>query len=199
LSAVDLLATRLWSVHIASLLDVLFLAAITGALHLDGVGDTADGLFSHRGKNRALEIMKDSRIGVMALVSVVFLLALKWGGVSGLQHHRGLILILVPAYARAAVLFGIRFLPYGRKAGTGRSFFDDPLDNRDFLPFAVPVVLSVWLGWTGLALNMAFALIVLLILQFYRRQMGCITGDMLGAMIEVTEMFLFIVISIRYI
>jgi len=196
LSAVDLVATHLWSVQIASLVDVLFLAIITGAFHLDGVGDTADGLFSHRGRDRALEIMKDSRIGMMALVAVVAVLAVKWGGIAGLHPHRSLILILVPAYARAAMLFGMRFLPYGREDGTGQAFFNEPLNPTDFWGLIIPAALSVFLGWTGLWLNLWFLILTAAVIRYYKKQMGCITGDMLGAMTEVTESLLFLIVSV---
>ncbi len=70
LAIVDKIAVSLWSVPVAAVVDVVFLAAVTGALHLDGLGDTADGLYGHWSRDRALEIMKDSRVGVMGLVVV---------------------------------------------------------------------------------------------------------------------------------
>ena len=100
LAVFDLAAARLWPVSAVSILDVILLAILTGAFHLDGLGDTADGLFSHRPRERILEIMKDSRIGVMGVVAVVSVLAVKWAGISGLGANRTALLILVPAYAR---------------------------------------------------------------------------------------------------
>lgn len=197
LSAVDFAATHAWSPATAAVVDVVFLAVVTGAFHLDGLGDTADGLFSHRGRERALEIMKDSRVGVMGLVAVVCGLALKWGGIAGLGSHRALLLVLVPAYARAGMLFGMRFLPYGREGGTGRAFFDEPLRAGSFWGLAVLVALSGFLGWQGLWLNIWFVVLTAGILRYYKKQMGCVTGDMLGAMSEVTEAVLFLVVSME--
>ena len=177
----------------AAVLDVIFLAVFTGALHLDGLGDTADGMFSHRSREKALAIMKDSRVGAMGLVAVIFGLALKWGGLSALGDHRSLILIIVPAYARAGMMFGIRYLPYGRpEGGTGHDFFGNPLKWSDFWALLVPVVLSLALGATGLVLALGFAAVTAGLLIFYKKQMGCVTGDMLGAMTEVTEAALFL-------
>ena len=113
----DQLATALWSRPVASLLDIIFLAVITGAFHLDGLGDSADGLLGQRSKERVLAIMKDSRLGTMGLVAIVFGLALKWAGIAGLDANRTLLLVIVPAYARGGMLFGMRFLEYGRPAG----------------------------------------------------------------------------------
>jgi adenosylcobinamide-GDP ribazoletransferase len=59
----------------------------------------------------------------------------------------------------------------------------------------IPVALSLALGWTGIVLNGAFAATVAAILLFYKRKMGCITGDMLGAMVEVTEAVLLLAVT----
>ena len=60
-------ALYLWPKPVAAVLDVVFLVVITAAFHLDGLGDIADGLMGHRSRDKALEIMKDSRIGVMGI------------------------------------------------------------------------------------------------------------------------------------
>ncbi|MCK7507856.1 MAG: adenosylcobinamide-GDP ribazoletransferase [Desulfobacterales bacterium] len=122
LALFDLAAARLLEpVTAAAVLDVVLLAVLTGAFHLDGLGDTADGLFSHRPRERMLEIMKDSRIGAMGVVAVVPVLAVKWAGISGLSATpRRLLLILVPAYARCGILLrhaGSRLRPARRRHG----------------------------------------------------------------------------------
>jgi adenosylcobinamide-GDP ribazoletransferase len=142
--------------------------------------------------------MKDSRIGAMALVTVVAVLALKWSGLAGLKTHRILLLALIPAYARSAMLFGIRALPYGRSSdGTGYDLFVTPLGSRDFSGFLVVAVLSLLLGWPAVILNLGFLLMVGVMLTYYRRKIGCITGDMLGAMAEVTESVLFLLMAME--
>jgi adenosylcobinamide-GDP ribazoletransferase len=192
----DWTALQLWPRPVAALLDVAFLAFLTGALHLDGLGDAADGLYGRRTREKALAIMKDSRIGVMGLVAVVGGLAIKWGGISALESHRGLLLVVIPAFARGGMLLGMRFLPYGRpEGGTGRAFFDAPLTLPSFAGFLLPLALTVFLGWRGLFLLAAFAAVVAATLAYYRAKLGCITGDMLGAMTEVTEAALFLLMS----
>ncbi len=101
----DAFAIRLWPAPVAAVLDTALLALLTGALHLDGLGDTADGLYGGRTRERALEIMKDSRIGAMGMVAVVFALAVKWGGLSALGEHRALLIVIVPSLARASMIF----------------------------------------------------------------------------------------------
>jgi len=198
LALFDLLVSQLWSMPVASVLDVIFLVWITGAFHLDGLGDTADGLYGQRPKQRALEIMKDSRIGAMALAAVVCALSVKWGGILDLNIHRTLFLIIIPAYSRAGSLFGFRFLKYGRSdQGTGHAFFKERLELSGFWGLLFPVFISLFTGWRCIILNAGFAVVTALILMFYKKRMGCITGDMLGAMIEITESVLFLTVSIN--
>ena len=197
LSIFDHVALSFWPPPVTAVLDVVLLAVITAALHIDGLGDTADGLMGHRSREKALVIMKDSRIGVMGLVAIVCALAVKWGGIMHLNDHRMLLLLLVPAYSRSAMIFGIRFLEYGRPdGGTGYDLFDEPLKLSAFQWILIPVILSIFLGWKGLWLNISFAFISALIILYYRKRMGCITGDMLGAITEVTESLLFLFVSI---
>lgn len=198
LACFDGVVARLWAPSAAAVLDMILLILLTGALHLDGLGDTADGLYGQRPKEKALAIMKDSRIGAMALVAVVATLALKWGGLAGIAQDRFLLLLLIPAYARGAMLFGIRALPYGRQdEGTGYDLFATPLTPGDFTGLIVVAGLSTLLGWRAIFLNLAFVLLVVMILAYYRRKIGCITGDMLGAMTELVEGALFFLMAVE--
>lgn len=181
---------------VVAVIDVVFLIIITGAFHIDGLGDTADGLFSHRSREQALIIMKDSRIGVMALVTIVAALSLKWGGIHGLGENRALLLIIIPTFSRSSAIFGIRFLPYGRpEGGTGHGFFEQQPGVTAFWGLLLPLFISFFLGWQGLWLWLAFGGLTALLLVYYHKKMGCITGDMLGAMIEVQEAVLFLLAS----
>jgi adenosylcobinamide-GDP ribazoletransferase len=181
---------------VVALLDVVLLIAVTGAFHLDGLGDTADGLYGRRPRQQALAIMKDSRIGVMGVTAIVCCLALKWAGIYGLTGHRVLALVVVPAYARASVLFGMRLLPYGRpEGGTGKAFFLAPLKLGAFWGLVPTLLLSAGLGWRTIWLNAAYVMIVATLLAFYKKKVNSITGDMLGAMIEISEAGLFLALS----
>ena len=196
LALFDAFAAKFWAPPVVALLDVILLAVLTGAFHLDGLGDTADGLLGPRPRDKALEIMKDSRLGTMGLVAILFGLALKWGGINGLDAHRAIFLIVIPAYARAGILFGMRYLPYGRPDGTGKPFFSEKLSSKHFWGLIFPIGLSLSLGIRAIGLNLAFAIIIVMILLFYKKRMGCITGDMLGAMVEITEAGLFLMMSL---
>jgi adenosylcobinamide-GDP ribazoletransferase len=193
----DYVAVSLWGRSAGSLLDVVFLAILTGAFHIDGLGDAADGLLGQRSKEKILTIMKDSRLGTMGLVAILCGLSIKWAGIAGLDAQRTILLIIVPAYARASMLFGMRYLPYGRPdGGTGADFFKAELPLSAFWGLSIPVLLSFILGWKMIWLNLCFAALTAGLIRYYQRRVGCITGDMLGAMAEVTEAGLFLVASI---
>ncbi len=197
LALFDLIVAALWPPFVASVLDVVLLAAITGALHLDGLADTADGLYGQREREKTLAIMKDSRVGAMGLVAVVCVLLSKAAAMGSIDHVRFLALVVVPAYARSAMVFGMRFLPYARgQEGTGGRFFETPLSTTDFRFVALPVILSLLLGWRGLLLNLVFAVTTAALIFLYRRKLGGVTGDMLGAMAEIMEASLFLAVCV---
>jgi len=78
LALFDLVVSSLFSVPAAAALDVVFLVCLTGGFHLDGLSDAADGLFSHRPREDALRIMKDSRVGALGMITLISVVALKW-------------------------------------------------------------------------------------------------------------------------
>jgi len=193
----DCVFLMLWPVVIVSVLDVLLLAVLSGGLHLDGLGDTADGLLSHRSTEQALTIMRDSRIGVMGLLAIVFILAIKWAGIYYLENHRALYLLIIPAYSRGAMMFGVKYINYGRpQGGIGTDFFSDKPPIYALSIILLPVFFSFWLGLDSVRLNSLFLVMTVLVLFYYKRRTGCITGDMLGAMAEIEEAGLFLIACI---
>lgn len=190
---VDSLFSKLWPVSIVSLLDIMLLAILSGGLHLDGLGDTADGLFSHKSPERALAIMRDSRIGVMGLLAILFILFMKWASLQALAEHRALYLLTIPAYSRGAMMFGIKYLNYGRpEGGVGTDFFSHKPPVVALTSILLPAFISLWLGYPAIWLNGLFIIMTALILLYFKRRFGCITGDMLGATAEVEEAGLFL-------
>lgn len=194
-SMADQIFLKLWSVQVASILDAALFALLTGAFHIDGLGDAADGLLGHRKKDEALDIMKDSRIGAMGLVVIFCVLLIKTGGIMDLDSYRSLIIIIIPAYSRSSMLFAIKYLNYGRRFGTGHALFNEKPGYISFWGLLIPVALSVFLGWEAILLNIFFFIITAGIIAYYKKRIGSITGDMLGAMTEVVEAALFLTVS----
>jgi adenosylcobinamide-GDP ribazoletransferase len=92
------------------------------------------------------------------------------------------------------MMFGIKFLSYGRpEGGVGTDFFSHK-PSRSALTFIfLPAFMSLWLGYPAIWLNALFILVTGLILLYFKRRLGCVTGDTLGALAEVEEACLFLV------
>ena len=165
------------------------LAWATGALHLDGVADTADGLAGGWTRERALEIMKDSRtgaVGAAALCLVVLAKALGLGLLPPEAKTWGL--VVTPAVGRGAAVLLAHGSTYARPGGGLGAPYTRHLDGatvgRALLWAGVPCVV---LGWRGLA---AFGLVLLYtraLRRAFHRRLGGITGDVLGFGVETSE------------
>ncbi len=174
---------------VAAVLTVAFWIYATGALHLDGWMDLADGLGSQRGRERALEIMKDSRVGAMGVVAAIALVLLKVAAVQQLASAGALAaLAAVPAMARAALLAAIRFFPYIQQQGLGSGL------RGGVTPAVLLVngllVLAASFGiaeWRGAIVFAAVLLAGWLFGLYIIRRLGGFTGDVYGALIEGAE------------
>jgi adenosylcobinamide-GDP ribazoletransferase len=182
-------------VEIRIVSDVLFLAVISGALHLDGLADTADGIFSHRPRERILEIMKDSRIGVMGVLALLFCVLLKIAGVAGIIQSESLIwLILAPALSRTAQVIGLVFINHVPSENTLAEQFYQRGEYFLLLLCPLPFAIIFYTNW-GIALVslLIFTLLLVGLLLFFKNKIGGITGDTLGATTEIIEtVFLFV-------
>ncbi|MBC8286403.1 MAG: adenosylcobinamide-GDP ribazoletransferase [Nitrospinae bacterium] len=169
--------------------DVLFLTVISGALHLDGLADTADGIFSHRPREQILEIMKDSRIGVMGVLALVFCVLLKLAGLAGIIHSGSLIwLILAPAMGRTAQVVGLVFISHVTSEKTLAEQFYQQGKYSLLLFCPLPFAVIFYMDWVlALAILTLFAFLLVALLLFFKNKIGGITGDTLGATTEIIE------------
>lgn len=107
---------------VRAVLDAVAVVLITGGLHLDGLMDTADGVGSGRPRERALEIMKDSRVGALGAQAGIVALLLRVALYASLPVAvRWQALLLAPALSRAAIIWSAARYPSAR-AGLGSSF-----------------------------------------------------------------------------
>lgn len=187
-------AGELWPVLIAAGLAVAADVALTGALHLDGLADCADGL-AGRDREHRLRIMKDHSIGVYAAATLVLHLLLKVAALSTLLQAlppEEMLLLLVGVYAasRGAMLPLARSLPYARVEGTGRAVVEG-LGTRQLVTglalvvVALAVVVRIHPG-AAVLMTLAGVLTTLAIGVLAHRRIGGVTGDVLGACAELT-------------
>ncbi len=177
---------------VRAVLLVLLLAGFSGFFHLDGLADTADGFLSARPRDRILEIMHDSRIGVMGVVSLILVLALKISALAGLgPGDQVRAVFLMPLAGRTAILLLMAFLPYARpEGGLGQLFYtgSSRLIGAAALVFFLLIVLPASGGFFRTLLVLALFLAVLLSFALAcQRIIGGATGDTLGAGCELGE------------
>ncbi len=188
---IGLLACALLPEPAAAALGLIALAAFSGGLHLDGLADSADALWSSgRDRERALAIMKDSRIGAHGAIALCLALLLKYACLSALPGDRlPAALFLIPVAGRAALLFPMALLPYLRASGLGALFAVGDkktlLVQASLWTFGGMVVLwGIFPALAGAALWLAANLAWVL---FLWKRLGGATGDSYGAACELGE------------
>lgn len=178
-------ASALWPTTLAAMLAVAAGLLITGALHEDGLADMFDGLGSGRPADRALDIMRDSRIGTFGAVALGLALALRIAALVALGALAPLALIAGQGTSRAAMALMLRIGPYLRPSGAGTGMTGAWGAEGALALAAAPAVAlgligyaSGWAllgGLAGLALGAGAARV------WAMRRLGGLTGDVLGA------------------
>jgi len=169
---------------------------ITGAFHLDGLADTFDALLSSgTTTEHKLAIMKDSRIGVMGAVALSLSLLLKIVFIGELiGHNLSAVLLIYPLVGRWTLVLFLFISPYLRASGTG-NFLAQSIDRKTVISA------SLWLIPCLLVPSFLFAFLVLLAaLLLYRsyihKNIGGITGDVLGSASVIAEIVILFSIAV---
>lgn len=198
LSLEDLLLKSFFPPALRSALLILSLAVLTGAVHLDGLADTADAFGAGRDRTRALEILRDSRIGSFGALALFFVLALKILALSAIDGRgRYLALCFAPAIARWAMVAVSYRLDYLRVGGAGTVILAGGGSHRLLIASAtVALAIVIALSAKALIVWAAAALAATLIRAFYARWLGGVTGDLIGAAGEVIETLVLVAMSI---
>jgi len=160
-------------------------AAVTGALHLDGLADSADAwLGGHGDKQRIFTIMQDPRSGTAAVVALVLILLLKVILLSLLlQYEQYFLILMTPIAARLAAVSLLSLLPAAKKEGLAHM-------AKTSLPRLTRFYLLMMLCLLALLMPLGLGFIVLTLYglkQMMQQQIGGVTGDTLGASIEIIE------------
>jgi adenosylcobinamide-GDP ribazoletransferase len=189
-----LIANTIWDPMVASLLAVATSIAVTGALHEDGLADTADGLGGGWTVEKRLAIMKDSRIGTYGVIALAFGIALRVGALAELSVWAGAAaLIAAHAAARVTPALAMNWLSYaGDTASMKVSYIDAPVTGDELrfaliaaacalVPLALVSILSVI---SGLLLG---GILATALAARARKLIGGYTGDVLGAIEQMVE------------
>jgi adenosylcobinamide-GDP ribazoletransferase len=186
-----------WS---AALLSVLSGLALTGALHEDGLADTADGFSGGRDREAKLAIMRDSRQGTFGVLAIVLSVLLRTAALAALGDaiHAGLALIAAHAVSRAALPVMMWWMAPARPEGLGAAA-GTPRPPGVMVAAAIGILIGLAaLGPTSgvIALGLTSAM-VFATARLARRQIGGYTGDVLGAFQQTGEIVMLLAASAR--
>jgi adenosylcobinamide-GDP ribazoletransferase len=193
----DLILSYAFGQVMRSVLVVLSLVVITGAVHVDGLADTADALGAGRDRERALEILQDSRIGTFGAIAIFFDLILKILALSTLSGSaRYFALILAPGLARYAMVLVSRQIDYLRSAGAGSTLLAHRGGRlRHKIVFVLPFVFVVAAKFQGAKALLVAIAVAIAMRWFYKRWLGGVTGDLIGACGELVEIAVLVGLS----
>ena len=194
LSLTAWLAARAFSPLLVAVLTVAAWKVLTGGLHLDGLADSLDGLAGRDAAHR-LAIMRDSRIGVFAATGLALVLLIDVGALAELADDRRWgALVAAPTVARVSPLILARVYPPARQEGQGATFQAAVSGRSTLLAMGVALVASIGaLGWAGVLAALAGWAAALLVGWLLTTRLGGVTGDVLGAAVEIAELAVLLV------
>ncbi|NWK75396.1 adenosylcobinamide-GDP ribazoletransferase [Acinetobacter sp. SwsAc6] len=188
LCAVALLLQVIPAILSASLILVLWIW-LTGGLHLDGLADTADAWVGGFGDaERTLKIMKDPACGPIGVLSLIIISLLKWSALYVLiQKQLYSALLLFPVLGRLAPMFLFLSTDYVREKGLGSSMASYIPKKLAITIMVLLVLSSLYFSVLGLVAVLVTAFSLLYLRRKFKQRIGGITGDTVGASIEICE------------
>lgn len=189
LAGLDAVVGRVFPPLLAGLLTLTAWKLLSGGIHLDGLADCLDGL-GGGDRDHRLAIMRDSRIGTFGAIGLILVLLIEVVALSEIgPRRRGRLLVVAPAVARALPVVIARLFPPARPGGQGARF------AAALRPGAVPLAVAlataaavVFLGAMGLVAVGLAGLAGLALARLAALRLGGVTGDVLGASVEVAEL-----------
>ncbi len=185
-----LILKQFFPMQIVNLIVILSMIFITGAIHIDGLADTMDGLGSKAAdKDRILSIMRDPKVGVMGVIAVVFDILLKYAVLNSINIKAIPYAILsMCLVSRWAMSLSVNTFSYARTDGLGKAF----IQNRSNKNLAISgiftlVVISLIFFPSMVYIVLIVSVFCYLFNKYLTRKIGGITGDTLGAVSEIAE------------
>ena len=199
------LTAHVWPAPVAILISMAFTIWVTGAFHEDGLADTCDGLGGAVSRERALLIMKDSRLGTYGVVGLALVLALKASTLHGMATRDWaatlVVLPLAHCWSRTATVVLLRWLPYGGDADHAKAKpMAQQLDGLGLLVALVWAALAAGVAvlYVPATVLSAAALSVLIVTLWMahrlQRRLGGYTGDTLGATQQFSELAVYLAV-----
>ena len=185
--------------YIISLLLILIELKLVGLIHIDGLADSFDGLFSYRDKDRILEIMKDSRVGTNGVVVLIFYYLAKLILIAEIISRGDMrCLIIYPIIARMSTSVNAGFGVYARDNGmsTGIIGMNQVKDSIFSVILTLLLIILVYYN-SGILKGLVMFVAGILFIFYFRcvvyKKIGGITGDTMGASLEMTGLVVLLI------
>ena len=185
--------------YIISLLLILIELKLVGLIHIDGLADSFDGLFSYRDKDRILEIMKDSRVGTNGVVVLIFYYLAKLILIAEIISRGDMrCLIIYPIIARMSTSVNAGFGVYARDNGMsiGIIGMNQVKDSIFSVILTLLLIILVYYN-SGILKGLVMFVAGILFIFYFRRvvykKIGGITGDTMGASLEMTGLIVLLI------
>jgi adenosylcobinamide-GDP ribazoletransferase len=185
----------------AAALLLVVIVLLTGAMHEDGLADTADGFGGGVTAERKLEIMRDSRIGAYGGSALALSFLVRWSALIALSEPRYVAIALVLAHVGARALLPpfMRYVPPARQEGLSSSAGTPPARSAAIAMGLGTVCLLLGFGFGGTIVALiVLGLITLALAALARRQIGGQTGDVLGALEQMAEAAILLIATARF-
>lgn len=177
-------------VHVIAVVIIMVPIFMSGGIHLDGLLDTCDGIFSGRSRERSLEIMRDSRVGSMGVIAGIVDILLRYSILISLPAETlPVLLIAQPVVGRWFMTVALHLFPYARKeGGLGQGFNQHKKRLYIILSTGLTLLMVYFpFGLGGLGIIGLAGIASLLIALWVAHRLDGLTGDVYGALNEVTE------------
>lgn len=198
-AAIYYIFNSVFPLQITMLLIITSLAVFTGGLHLDGFADTLDGLAGGKTKEEKLEIMKDSRIGAMGVIGLIFLILAKFVLLNNISLARIIpILILTPVLSRFNCVIAMSISKSAREnSGIGTVFIKNISTTHIVISSVLTLIISILLFQKqGIGILLMSLGIIIFVASYFNKKLGGITGDIVGGLIELSEVITLFLIAI---
>ncbi len=181
---------------------------VVGGLHIDGVADVFDGIFSARKQGRMLEIMEDSRIGAFGAIGlIIYFLGLYIGLFEVIKLEKIIVgrltvgmvtVIIMPIIGRIMALISAGFSRYAKESGMGKSLIDENKPLVSVILIMLLCVVSFLVSIEFLIAVVATICIGLLITWRVHKILNGITGDVVGMILEVSQVVFLLAITVAH-
>jgi adenosylcobinamide-GDP ribazoletransferase len=193
-----IILAKIMPINFAVIAIIIFDILITGALHIDGFGDTCDGFFAFKGKDKIIEIMKDSRIGTFGCIGIILNLLIKYEGyLLLLDNTNALMLLIIPMISKFSMILLSYIGKPAKEKGSGNLF----INTVTLKELIVNIIFIITIGFLltfifeTAILFIAAVIITILFNLLCNSKIKGVTGDSLGANNELIVLLSLIILS----